>query len=164
MQLLKRIGLSLLNKIDKLLMVLTGTIAGLSVAQFPQYLAQYLQRLGGHIDEAAMAARIFHLPQLGERAIFLAKSLREIADASQFLKLPVFFLNAQWEIARETLRNFTPGMTFNQEGMAYLLTGCLLGIIVYGLIKSIISLFFKIIGRIFKKKPLDQAGRGITPI
>ncbi len=39
--------------VDSLLDRICAVLGALAFAQFPQYCAQYIQRLGGHVDEAA---------------------------------------------------------------------------------------------------------------
>ncbi|OHD64356.1 MAG: hypothetical protein A2176_01855 [Spirochaetes bacterium RBG_13_51_14] len=50
---MKKILLAPILLLDSLLDRICALLAALTLAQFPQYLAQYLQRLGGHVDEAA---------------------------------------------------------------------------------------------------------------
>lgn len=132
----KRISDSLLKLFDRILNAFFSLSAGLLTAQFPQFLAQYLQRLGGHIDEAHHIAEEFQLPALAERAATLAAGLDAINKASPFLRLPVFIANSHWDIARKAYENFTPGMTFTAEELCYLAGGALLGLFIYSGIKS----------------------------
>ena len=140
------------DKFDKLLLVGAGTSGGLFLAQFPQYLAQYLQRLGGHIDEAKLAAKLFKIPELTERAELLAKGLKAIVEAPPFFQLPQFLTHAQWEIAREAWKHYTPGMTYNQESLYYVAAGCLAGIVIYGILKGLILFTFSV----FRGKPVPK--------
>ena len=130
-------------KIDRLIVVSFGVCGGLALAQFPQYLVQYLQRLGGHIDEARYAAGLFALPELSARADRLAEGFSAIEGTSAFFRAPVFFLHAQWGVARETLRHYAPGMTFTVEEVCYLAAGALVGVIIYGLLKLLLRLVFR---------------------
>jgi hypothetical protein len=123
---------------DRLVLAAWAIAGGLALAQFPQFLAQYLQRLGGHIDEAGMAAKLYALPELTTRAAKLAAGLHAIEGAPPLLRLPAFLADAQWIIAREALRHYTPGMTFASEECYYLAAGALLGIVVYACVKTIL--------------------------
>ena len=134
---IKRISDSLLKLFDRILNVFFSLSAGLLTAQFPQFLAQYLQRLGGHIDEAQHIAEEFQLPALAERAATLTAGLDAINKASPFLRLPVFIANGQWEIARKAYENYTPGMTFTVEELCYLAGGALLGLFIYSGVKGV---------------------------
>lgn len=133
----KRVSASLLKLIDRILSVSFSLSTGLLTAQFPQYLAQYLQRLGGHIDEAHQAAEEFLLPALAERAATLAAGMDAINKASPFLRLPVFIANGRWDIARNAYEYYTPGMTFAVEELCYLAGGALFGLFIYSGIKGV---------------------------
>lgn len=145
---LKASVLEILRFFERFVLVAWGLAGGLALAQFPQFLAQYLQRLGGHIDEAGLAAKLYALPELSTRAAKLATGLQAIEGAGPFFRLPAFLANAQWTIAREALRHYAPGMTFTSEELCYLAAGALLGIVVYGCLKSIL-------------RGIGAAGRGI---
>lgn len=83
-------------------------------------------------------AKLYALPELTTRAAKLAAGLHAIEGAPPLLRLPAFLANAQWIIAREALRHYTPGMTFISEECYYLVVGALLGIMVYGCAKTIL--------------------------
>ena len=144
---MKKIGNYIIDKADKLVITISGTIGGLVLAQFPQYLAQYLQRLGGHIDEANLAFSKYKLIDLAGRAERLNEGFKEIVSSPALLKLPSFIKHAEWNIARETLRNYTPGMTFDKQGLYYLVVGILIGSIIYGSLKYIIRKCIKSLSR-----------------
>ena len=108
--------------------VLTG--AGI-LGQFPQFLAQYLQRLGGHIDEAKLIQAKEHLPQLATRISDLEKALHQINEAGTIGKLFAFAKNVDLSIASRALENYAPGVTFNNEGLLYCGVGALLGYVTY---------------------------------
>lgn len=150
----KRILAGIVRKLDKVLGAVFALCGGLMLAQFPQYLAQYLQRLGGHADEARWAAKAFSLPILTERADSLAAGLRAMTDAPVLCRLPQFLAHARWDIAREALKNFTPGMTFNTEELYFLGAGALLALILYGGVKCLVRGAARLISRLSKKKPV----------
>ncbi len=127
------------DKIDRLTTAVFGTAGGLVLAQFPQFLAQYIQRIGGHIDEAMLASKKYNLPDLAARVKDLKAGLYGITGASPLLKLPEFIIHSDWSITAETYKNFTPGMTFNEQGLYYLGAGVLIGILVYGGVKFLLN-------------------------
>ena len=127
------------DKIDRLMTAVFGTAGGLVLAQFPQFLAQYMQRIGGHIDEAILASKKYNLPDLSARVKELQAGFYAITDAAPLLKLPKFIIHSDWSVASETFKNFTPGMTFNEQGLYYLGAGVLIGILIYGAVKFLLN-------------------------
>ncbi|MCU0821432.1 MAG: DUF2937 family protein [Spirochaetes bacterium] len=146
------------DKLDRLMTAVFGTAGGLLLAQFPQFLAQYIQRLGGHIDEAILSAKKYNLPDISQRAEELKAGLYAITDAPQLFKLPKFVIHADWGIAAEAFKNFTPGMTFNEQGLYYLGAGVLIGILIYGILKFLLD---KVFNAMFSGK--EKKGNPATP-
>lgn len=126
------------------------------LGQFPQYLAQYLQRLGGHIDEARHLAALYSLPEVMGRITMLSQGLQAIKDADPFWRGAAFLMNAQWDIAWAALQNFTPGMAFTQEELIYLAAGCLVGVSLYAGLKGIAR---TLRGWIRRGKPSPGSGK-----
>jgi hypothetical protein len=125
------IGSFALNTLDRFLAALAGAAGGLMFVQFPQFLAQYLQRLGGHIDEATLSAMKFKIPELAARAQELKTGLDAISGAPALMKIPSFLYHAQWDIAKAAWKNFTPGMTFNDAGLLYFFCGLVIALLLY---------------------------------
>lgn len=134
-----------LKQFDRLISTFFGLVGGLIFAQFPQFIAQYLQRLGGHIDEARLAARLFRIPVLALRADDLATGLSAIEEAPAWAGLPTFLTHVQWTIAKEAWRHFTPGMTFAKDELLYLAVGALVGVVIYGIIKAVCHGVWKLV-------------------
>lgn len=147
-------------RLDKLVAIVFAVAGGLVSAQFPQYLAQYLQRLGGHIDEAQLSSTLFKLPVLATRADGLAAGLNAIERAPAWLRLPRFLIHAQWDIAREAYKHFAPGMTFSSEEIIYLAAGCLFGFVIYEGVKGLGRLLVLLFRKLFKRKPVAARGTG----
>ncbi len=131
----RTMGAFALNTLDRFLAALAGAAGGLVFVQFPQFLAQYLQRLGGHIDEATLSAAKFKIPELAARAQELKTGLEAISGAPALMKLPSFLYHAQWDIAKAAWKNFTPGMTFNDAGLLYFFCGLVIALLLYGGVK-----------------------------
>jgi CRISPR/Cas system-associated protein Csm6 len=70
------------------------------------------------------------------RSTHLKNSLDAVSNAGPFSKFFSFVSNADWTIARETLANYTPGLSFNLESVVYGLVGIIAGMLVYFLIKA----------------------------
>jgi len=132
---LRKLKTFLSEKFDKLFTAVFATAGSIIFAQFPQFLTQYLQRLGGHIDEAVLASKKYNLPDLVERADEFKQGMYMLKNASEFFKMPLFIIQSEWMIAKETFNNFTPGMTFDRPGLYYLLAGMIFGLLFYSLIK-----------------------------
>ncbi len=124
----------LLNKADKLACAGTVVVSALTLGQFPQYIAQYVQRLGGTIDEDRRIAKDEKMHSLNIRADDLERSLNLINNSSGLGKLTTFVGNADWDIAKRAYQNYTPGMTFNYEGLLYSGVGGLTGFGLYELV------------------------------
>jgi hypothetical protein len=159
---------------------LDRVIAGLGailLAQFPQYFGQYLQRLGGHLnelrhqvaeyEEAAASLGLTlgeyineHLQagseifvSTGRIMVELTGRLAEMEAAFAALtgaSLParwlVFIKYADWSIAAETWRHFTPGVPTTVEGLIYAGAGLLLAWSLYSLLKALCRPFFRLFG------------------
>lgn len=155
--------------IDSLLDRICAALGAIAFAQFPQYLVLYLQRLGGHVDEASRNIDKYreiakevgkslyqysqHLLGSNDPAVFktgqkialdlqrydsLAAALKELQTAPAYKKFFVFLQGMDFDIARATLANFTPGLPFNLEGAAYAAVGIVVGMIVYFCVSRLI--------------------------
>lgn len=155
--------------VDSLLDRICAAAGAVAFAQFPQYLVLYIQRLGGHVDEASRNVDKYreiakevgkslyqysqHLLGSNDPAVFktgqkialdlqrydsLAGALRELEAAPAYKKFFVFLQNMDFDIARATLANFTPGLPFNLEGAAYAAVGIVIGMMAYFCVSRLI--------------------------
>ncbi|MBU2650120.1 MAG: DUF2937 family protein [Bacteroidetes bacterium] len=131
----------LLRKINGIFTVAAGLFGGMLFGQFPQFISQYIQRVGGHIDEARNIMNEYDIPEIAERIMSLEAGLNAITEAGPFTKLFVFIGHADWKIARKTWENFIPGITFDSEGITYIIVGGISAFLVFDLLKTIISAF-----------------------
>ncbi|HPC42833.1 MAG TPA: DUF2937 family protein [Spirochaetota bacterium] len=76
--------------VDSLLDRICAVLGALVFAQFPQYLAQYIQRLGGHVDEAAR-----NMEKYREIAKDVGKSLYQYSQHLLNSKDPAVFKTGQ---------------------------------------------------------------------
>ena len=84
--------------VDSLLDRICAVLGALAFAQFPQYLAQYIQRLGGHVDEAAK-----NMDKYREIAKEVGKSLYQYSQHLLNSKDPAVFKTGQkiaWDLER----------------------------------------------------------------
>jgi hypothetical protein len=92
--------------------------------QGPEFLQQYLQRLGGHLDEARRIER--QLPQAAERVATLTVAHDTLAKADPLTRPFAFFRHLKTEIAWNTLANYRPAVPLTAEAAVYALVGVLL--------------------------------------
>lgn len=133
----------LLRKIDNIGASTSAITGTLIIGQFPQFIAQYLQRIGGHIDEAKYFLEKYNHPHLINRISNLEKGLSEITNASPLNKIIQFIEHIDINIAHKTLENYIPGITIDSQGLIYCGIGALTGLIIYEIIKEGIKLATK---------------------
>ncbi|MBU0615908.1 MAG: DUF2937 family protein [Nanoarchaeota archaeon] len=138
------------KKLDNLGSAAMAVAGGVGLAQFPSYLAQYIQRLGGHVDEAVRWG--VQYADIGKRAAELKSGLEAIVGASGIGKLPAFVANIDWEIAKATLAHYTPGIALDAQGVAYLGAGALGGLVLYEGVKAGSKAAYKGAKRLLSKK------------
>lgn len=131
----------------KILTLIGTAIAALgaaSAAQGPAFVQAYLQRLGGHIDEArrtlgelsgGAAARIVGPGQTRDRLVDafterldeLEATRTSIETASLLWQPVVLAFEADRDIMTATADGFTPGLPLDGAGLIYALAGLALG-------------------------------------
>jgi hypothetical protein len=146
------------RKIDSLIGAVFGAIAGASASQFDAFMLQYLQRLGGHLDEArrnyglvmdgeryrdmAVEVRTILIADARARMDELELSWRAIADADLLHRPWAFARHVDAEIAARTWETFRPVLPFDATGLIYAACGLVIGLIVYELLKAPFALLF----------------------
>jgi hypothetical protein len=144
------------RKLDSLIGAVFGGVGGAMASQFDAFVLQYLQRLGGHLDEAqrhyalvseaeryremAAEARAILLSDARLRADELALSFRSIAESDLLHRPWAFAANMDSEIAARTWENFRPVLPFDPAGLIYAGVGIVLGLMVYELIKAPVAI------------------------
>ena len=142
----------LLRKLDTLIGAVFAGIAGAAASQLRAFMVQYLQRLGGHVDEArraydavlngeryqAMAAPAREL--IAQDALNRLDELRGAHDAIQgagLLAKPfIFASHLDLAIAGRTWETFTPALPVDLAGLVYAAMGLLVGLIAYEIVKA----------------------------
>jgi hypothetical protein len=117
-----------------------GAASGAATAsQLPEFVQQYLQRLGGHRDEAFRfvemlkaqgtdpASAVFALAQ--ERANSLARAFDTIAQSSDLARPATFLRYMDVDVARATLDLFHPAVPLTPAGLLYGGLGLIAGIV-----------------------------------
>lgn len=141
-----------LRKCDALLGTIVAALAGMGFTQLPTFMQQYLQRLGGHIDEARLSltqlaananlhaldapAREALTGSLAQRVTDLSAGAQAISGASGAARPFVFLRELDLDIARATLHAFEPAVPLSTAGLLYGLAGIVFGWLVYEIAKS----------------------------
>jgi hypothetical protein len=145
-----------LRKIDSLVAAAVAAAGAAAFAQLPEFIQQYLQRLGGHLDEARLAARALAegpaLRALDEvsrataiaaaeaRVAALQASQEAIAGAVPFAKPFVLAFHADPDIAAGTWSAFKPAVPLDPVGLTYALIGLVLGWLAYEIVTGLLGL------------------------
>jgi hypothetical protein len=141
----------LLRTFDRLIGTVIAAFAGLGASQTQAFIAAYLQRLGGHLDEAR---RSLVRAQSGEllpgadpasqdriagafsrRVDELTTAYHAVADADAFRRPFEFARHFDRDIADATLSGFTPALPLDTASAVYILVGIVVGWLCYELIK-----------------------------
>jgi hypothetical protein len=129
-----------------------AALAAAASAQGPAFVQAYLQRLGGHVDEARRtlseisggatarlvedgASRDRLVGAFAERLSELEGSRHLIEDATPLWRPVALFLHGDREIASATAEAFTPAMPLDPASLAYAGLGLLGGWIVWEFIQ-----------------------------
>ena len=141
----------LLGTLDRLIGTVIAACMGLAASQTQAFIAAYLQRLGGHLDEARRsldklqggellpgvdaASREPLVAAFTRRADELTAVYNAIAGADVFTRPVAFFTHMDRTIAEATLSAFTPALPLDSASVTYALIGMVLGWLLYGLLK-----------------------------
>ena len=142
-----------LAKIDNLAGTLIAAVSGLAAAQIFAFIHAYLQRLGGHLDEArhgqgallngqtgaviqdeALRGQVTALTQA--RIDALDQAYRAIDQAGGFAKPFVFFRHIDYDIAAATARSYVPALPLDMPSLVYGFAGIVLGWLLWELVKA----------------------------
>ena len=144
------------HKLDSLVGAVFAGVFGASASQFDIFVQQYLQRLGGHADEAqrnltaivageryrdfAPASRQVLLDDAQARLAELQAAVQALGNSELFTRPFTFFAHVDREIAARTFEQFRPALPLDLAGIVFALYGVILGLIVYELIKAPVAL------------------------
>lgn len=147
----------LLRKFDSLFAAVLAAVCGMGLSQAQAFAHQYLQRLGGHRDEAE---RAWHAVQEGAgtapdatgqrlaaeahvRFQDLAQAYDTIREAAPLLKPVTLARHLDPEIASRVLVDFQPALPIDTASLAYAVVGMLLALFVYDLFKWPFAAMFR---------------------
>lgn len=149
----------LMRKLDTLGGAVFAGVAGAAVSQFQAFVQQYVQRLGGHLDEAQ---RVYETIQNSERYRALAAEARDVLltdaharveeiraaldaldRAGLFAKPFVFIAHFDPGIASRTLESFSPALPVDMASLVYAGMGLIAGLVLWGIVKAPFALIFR---------------------
>ena len=147
----------LLRKLDSLLAAVLAAVAGLGLSQAQAFAQQYLQRLGGHRDEAERAWQSLQA-SIGDAADTTAQRLSSqayarfqdlagaydaIREAAPLLKPLALARRLDSEIARRVVADYQPALPIETASLVYALAGMLLALLLYDLLKWPFAALFR---------------------
>ncbi|WP_170294975.1 DUF2937 family protein [Roseospira navarrensis] len=143
----------MLRKLDSLAGAVVAAAGGVAASQWREFLQQYLQRLGGHVDEARLNRD--HLTSLYEvagaaekpvvadmladgeaRVAALMEALRQLTDAGAVMQPVVFVRTLDPMIAQATLERFQPAVPLDTASLLWAGAGMVLALMLYELVKA----------------------------
>jgi len=139
--------------LDSLAGTVIAVVSGLTSLQLPAFIQAYLQRLGGHLDEARLGLAAIKAGQVGkvaaepalrerllasaqERVDYLEAAQSAISHAGSFGQPFAFFTHLDNDIALATAQSFTPALPLDAPSLIFAILGILLGWLVWGTIKA----------------------------
>lgn len=135
------------RRLDHICAAAAGGVGGITLSQAPAFTNAYVQRLGGHIDEAARTVALLRdgeiLPWLGpagraEAVAELSTRLetlqdlhQRLADAPELLRPLALLRHGDWAIARSAAEAFTPAVPISPGALTWTLIGVVIAALVY---------------------------------
>lgn len=145
------------RKLDAFVGAVVIAVTGIAASQAQAFIAQYLQRLGGHLDEAktqllnvqtGLRYKEMSEPvrtEIEANALVRVESLQDAYDAitsANIFTRPFTFLgNAESAIVAGTWRDFVPALPLDAPSITYVFMGMILGFIIYEVMKLLIVEF-----------------------
>lgn len=114
-----------------------GAAAG---SQVPEFLQQYAQRLGGHLDEARRL--LDTMPALRLRVDALEAARTALDTSAGAGRLWAFATHFQPDVFGGTLAAYVPATPLTVEGLLYAVAGMALGVLIGGLVLLPLRLLF----------------------
>jgi len=156
------------NKLDLLTVTVISVIAGLTSLQLPAFINAYMQRLGGHLDEARLSLVTIKTAKGGkiaeetglrerltataqERVDNLEAAQSTISQAGSFEKPFAFFVRLDGDIAQATAEAFTPALPLDIPSLIFAVIGIVVGLLIWGGIKAPARLYRR------KRRGIQQA-------
>lgn len=141
----------LTRRLDHIGSAAAGGTGGLTLSQAPAFTNAYLQRLGGHIDEArgtiervasgeilpwlAENGRERALEELTVRLEQLQQLQSTLLEAPALLRPVRLLMEADWSIAKNTAEAFVPAVPLSPAALTWTLIGVLLAALAWDSLK-----------------------------
>lgn len=161
------------RRLDNLGSAVTGGAGGMGLSQAPAFSHAYLQRLGGHIDEARRMldgvregsilprlpedARSEAIAELTLRMADLQTARAALTDADPWLRPLMLLRHADPTIAGRTLDEFIPAVPLDGASLLYTGLGVILALVVWELVKAPGALMM------MRRKPQPQPPPPVQP-
>ncbi len=140
------------RKFDNLGSAVAGAGGGMGLSQAPAFTQAYLQRLGGHLDEARrtldLVERGILVPELtaaersqavagfADRVAELEATYASIAEATPLMQPVLMMRHGDSEVARRAWEAFTPAVPIDATSLIWTGLGVLVALVIYELFKS----------------------------
>ncbi len=140
------------RKFDNLGSAISGGAGGMSLSQAPAFTHAYLQRLGGHLDEARRTLGLVEQGQLlksleiidrqeaivefSARVEHLEQAYAAIAQAPPLIQPLVMMRHSESEIAQRAWEAFNPAIPVDTASLVYTGVGIVVALLIYELIKT----------------------------
>ncbi len=127
-----------------------GGAGGIGFSQAPAFTQAYLQRLGGHIDEATItiqrmsggellpwlgtAGRELAVTELEVRLAQLEQMRQSIVEAPSLVRPAMMLRHADWSIARRAGEDFTPAIPLDPASLLWTAIGIICAVFLYELL------------------------------
>jgi hypothetical protein len=141
----------LVRRLDSAAGAVFAALGFVLASQFQEFLQQYLQRLGGHLDEARTnyvalvaggvarsldpAMRETVVAGARARVDTLDSAINAIRDAGPVLRPLALLRHIDLEIAQATYAAYQPAVPTDPLSLAYAAAGLVLGLVVWELVK-----------------------------
>lgn len=145
------------RKLESLAGTVVAAISGLLAAQVVAFIHAYLQRLGGHLDEArhgqgellnGQTGALIHDEGLRTQMMAVAQArvdtleaaYRAIDQAGIFTQPYAFLRHFDGDIAQATMQSFVPALPLDAPSLVFGVAGIVLGWILWDVVKLPIAL------------------------
>lgn len=137
----------LARRLDHLGSAAAGGVGGIGFSQAPAFTHAYLQRLGGHIDEAGRTidrlaagevlpwldadARARAVAELTQRLTELEQLRQAVLDAPAMLRPLTLLRQAEWSIVQAAFDDFAPAIPIDPASIVWTLAGVIVAALMW---------------------------------